>query len=352
MAGTFGGTWGRYSYTGDLYGAIFGDKNLAWVTIETVNGVRIGHSSTVVAQVDISGNAMFAAGAFQVDMNGAVITMPASYSLSHGFRFASGFTGTNFCGVFADENAPTRQLILYNSTSQATRRVESWLYAGGASTAAYIEAVNDEQGGGAGPQIIINTHLVPIASNAVDLGISGQTVRNVAMTGTLTFNAGGTCFAFNDTGERLAIYSNGSGLGWNGNYLTPFSDNYATCGINGAAWSAVWSYAYSSPSDQALKKNITPSTLGTAFLMGLRPVDFNYIDDKKSHLHHGLIAQEVPKTFGGLNTDEDGKWALDYTQLIAPLIVGFQEHERHRAAQDARIAALEARIVALEGART
>jgi hypothetical protein len=51
---------GLYGYTGTVFGAAFGDNAAAWLKIDPVNGVRIGHAATTVTQIDAAGNATFA----------------------------------------------------------------------------------------------------------------------------------------------------------------------------------------------------------------------------------------------------------------------------------------------------
>ncbi len=50
---------GLYGYGATTYGAAFGSPSAAWIKIDPTNGVRLGHNSTTLAQIDASGNATF-----------------------------------------------------------------------------------------------------------------------------------------------------------------------------------------------------------------------------------------------------------------------------------------------------
>jgi len=50
---------GLYGYLGTVFGAAFGDNAKAWWSVDPVNGVRQSYGSTVVSQLDMSGNAFF-----------------------------------------------------------------------------------------------------------------------------------------------------------------------------------------------------------------------------------------------------------------------------------------------------
>lgn len=51
---------GIFGYGTNVYGAAFGVPTAAWIKIDSVNGVRIGHNNTTLTQIDASGNASFA----------------------------------------------------------------------------------------------------------------------------------------------------------------------------------------------------------------------------------------------------------------------------------------------------
>lgn len=122
-------------------------------------------------------------------------------------------------------------------------------------------------------------------------------------------------------------------------------------------------------SDRNLKENIEPTDLGLGFINKLNPVKYNFIKNNPEKVHHGLIAQDVrdlliqenidPEKFAAYHhntseTEVDGEhvtsdnYALSYTGFIAPLIKASQELHQITVDQDAKLAALEARLAALE----
>lgn len=141
-------------------------------------------------------------------------------------------------------------------------------------------------------------------------------------------------------------------------------------------------HARTSPSDIRLKKDVEPLAHGLDFINALRPVQYRYINgdgstildeetmspvlDEHGHektkfregkrTHFGLIAQEVKEVvdeagvdFGGYviphyDDDPDGYRELDYTELVAPLILAVQELSREVAAQREQIKILEERV--------
>jgi hypothetical protein len=147
----------------------------------------------------------------------------------------------------------------------------------------------------------------------------------------------------------------------------PATDNALPLGAGTNRWTAVYSATGTIiTSDARLKKNITDSALGLAFIEALRPVSYQWIVGKnvvtqKSEgeesvatpvpgvrTHWGLIAQEVKQAvdasgvadFAGYvrtdMADPESELGLRYDEFIAPLIKAVQE--------------LAARVVALEAA--
>ncbi|MBW6492286.1 MAG: tail fiber domain-containing protein, partial [Lentimicrobium sp.] len=92
-------------------------------------------------------------------------------------------------------------------------------------------------------------------------------------------------------------------------------------------------------SDINLKKNVQTLEHSLDKILALRGVSFNWRDTNQKSL--GLIAQEVEKVYPELVTTSNGSKAVQYGNLIAPLIEAIK-------AQQAQITALEARIRSLE----
>lgn len=143
-------------------------------------------------------------------------------------------------------------------------------------------------------------------------------------------------------------------------------------------------------SDGRDKADVRDTHLGLDFILKLRPVDFRWnkrtdyterkrdlvtkmVDGeevqmpvetlvkhpmdgskKRKRYHHGFIAQEIgamPEAFGGfqnmlINGFED-KQALNYSELIAPMVKAMQEQQQILAAQKKEIAALKSMMETL-----
>lgn len=69
---------------------------------------------------------------------------PVGYGSTYGFRFNTGFAGTNFNGLFAEEpSSAIRNLYVLNSTNQAAKTAQIYLYAGANAIAASIVVKSD-----------------------------------------------------------------------------------------------------------------------------------------------------------------------------------------------------------------
>jgi hypothetical protein len=94
---------------------------------------------------------------------------------------------------------------------------------------------------------------------------------------------------------------------------------------------------WSNYSDRRLKENITYTHgLGLEFIMKMKPVSYNYIDDENKRRRDGLIAQDVQQSmnelgldFSGLIVDDDamGTLNLSYSEFVIPLINAVQEQQ-------------------------
>ena len=115
--------------------------------------------------------------------------------------------------------------------------------------------------------------------------------------------------------------------------------------------SATTTYVYGTVqnrSDARDKADIQDTTLGLSFIESLRPVDYRWdlredyrkatesladvVKDgskKRSRLHHGFIAQDLPEYFGGLQDHEksggEPVLSVGYDEFIAPLVKAVQE---------------------------
>jgi len=139
---------------------------------------------------------------------------------------------------------------------------------------------------------------------------------------------------------RIEMANTGSAISFVGSILPSVDDNY-DLGSGSFRWDDVYATNSSiiSTSDARMKSEITDCDFGLKFINKLRPVSFKWIGKKRKH--YGLIAQELKTTleeegatFDGNKTDdfaglvygeEEDRFGLRYTELIAPLIKALQE---------------------------
>ena len=131
-------------------------------------------------------------------------------------------------------------------------------------------------------------------------------------------------------------------------YIEPDSDNIRNLGKSGRRFREVWAANGTiQTSDRDLKTNIQEIEKGVEFVLGLNPVQYQFIDGTSGRVHKGFIAQEVKilmdalgVDFGGyvdptVNADpaspadgNDGisynKKALRYDEFIAPIVQTIQ----------------------------
>ena len=125
-----------------------------------------------------------------------------------------------------------------------------------------------------------------------------------------------------DLGVNLVIGGTGSTM-----RVLPATDNVGYVGESTHRWVAIYAVNGAiQTSDRNEKTNIIPSELGLNYIMKLNPVSYSWKkDDGKKH--YGLIAQEIEELeieFGGLDV-EDGRYGLNYSEFIAPLVKAIQE---------------------------
>jgi len=203
------------------------------------------------------------------------------------------------------------------------------------------------------------------------LGSSGSRIHENQGTGHITFYT-------NSTGRVRINYGGG---------FLPVTDNSMPLGGSSQRWTAVYAVNGTiQTSDAREKTDISTATLGSDFIKQLRPVSYKWNvgenivtkdEDGETDVvtprpgertHWGFIAQEVKQAvdaagvdFGGWiltdKDDPDSTQGLRYDQFIAPLTKALQEAltkietlETANASQAATIAALDARLTALEGA--
>jgi hypothetical protein len=144
--------------------------------------------------------------------------------------------------------------------------------------------------------------------------------------------------------SRLEITSQGD--------VHPGADGTYLLGIPGHRWHTVYSEnGMQTTSDGRLKENVVGLPYGLDEVRRLRPVAFTWKDGADDQAHHGLIAQEVAQVLPDLvmvGDDADRTLSMNYAEIVPVLVKAIQEQQDEIDTQTEQIAALEARLVALE----
>jgi hypothetical protein len=147
--------------------------------------------------------------------------------------------------------------------------------------------------------------------------------------------------------SRLEITSHGD--------VRPGQDAKYLLGIPGRRWHTIYSAnGIQTTSDGRLKENIVGLPYGLDAVRRLRPVAFTWKDGLDDQRHHGLIAQEVADVLPDLvmaGDDPDRTLSMNYAEIVPVLVKAIQEQQDQMDTQADQIAALEARLVALEDGR-
>lgn len=110
--------------------------------------------------------------------------------------------------------------------------------------------------------------------------------------------------------------------------------------------------AFTSASDERLKKNIKDISTGLNFITKLRPVEFQ-MNNGDNRINYGFIAQDIEKLIGPDNSiltiggDADRTLGLRYTDFIAPMVKAIQEQQVTIKEQQKEIDELKKLVVSL-----
>ena len=117
--------------------------------------------------------------------------------------------------------------------------------------------------------------------------------------------------------------------------------NAGQCNIMGDGDLQNTNNSYGAISDERLKENIVDATPKLDDLQKVRIVNYNLLEQEDKHI--GVVAQELEGVFPSLvKEDDEGIKSVKYSVFVPMLIKGMQE-------QQAKIAALETKVAALEG---
>jgi hypothetical protein len=145
-----------------------------------------------------------------------------------------------------------------------------------------------------------------------------------------TTNSGGFVQSIKNNGATYLSHGLRVQAGSNstqGAYLIRFyrPDNTA---IGGIVQSPTTGISLVTTSDERLKENIETTSFGLDQLLGIRVVDFNYINDPIRQTQTGFLAQQLYEKFPmavSLPASNDDLWMVDYSRLTPLLVKAVQE---------------------------
>jgi hypothetical protein len=289
----------------------------------TINGTSTGNGGLISTGDD--------SGILNIQTNETTaITVNASQNVGIGSTTPSAFGGFKTLAIGGDSGSSTSGVLQFiNNGTEGLRIVE------GSSAVEIIENKNIP--------MLFGTNAAERMRILSGGNVSIGTTSNIARIGAV-FD-GNT-----DNGCVLRTSTNASGTGF-----LYFQQDTNSCGsvIRVGTTSAV---TYNSTSDHRLKENAIPLTNALETINKLKPITFNWIEDKSSAV--GFLAHEfqevIPLSVTGEKDAVDADGSPIYQQMdnsgsIPYLVKAIQELKAINDTQAETINALTARIVALEG---
>ncbi len=131
----------------------------------------------------------------------------------------------------------------------------------------------------------------------------------------------------------------------NGSALLPWGNNVMDLGSNAQKWQVLYCTDLVLGSDRKIKKNIAPVTYGIDALKHLKPVSYQFIEDKKNQQRFGFIAQELEEVIPELIRKDDlDNYSVSYIDMIAVLVKSVQEQQVLIEQQQKELQAIKAEL--------
>ena len=254
-------------------------------------------------------------------------------------------------------DSPTAKLAVLRGTDGITASF------GGAIEARALTITSSTGGSSAGA---MHTFGAPSIEGILAFSTATTERMRIDASGNLTVTPAGTTGAFKVQSGGFAnqVLLNNGVLTRFGNNVVPQVDNSYDLGAGSNRWDDVFATNGTiQTSDARQKKDIADLDLGLEFVQKLRPVNYKFIDGKRTH--QGFIAQELEKVIqdSGKTTEqvaslihstsseeglEHDVYGIRYTELIAPMVKAIQELKAELDEAKAEGAALRAELEALK----
>lgn len=160
-----------------------------------------------------------------------------------------------------------------------------------------------------------------------------------------------------NAGSAITTGTNNIAIGFNAEVPSPTGNNQIRLGNTSIAYAGI-EVAWTITSDQRWKSDIKESDLGLDFVTKLNPVSYTRSNDESGKREYGFLGQELESTLiasgtdnsGMIFIDENGKYAVRYNDLLAPMVKAVQEQQALIEAQNEMITTLTEKIAVLQTA--
>jgi hypothetical protein len=215
-----------------------------------------------------------------------------------------------------------------------------------------------------------NLEIVSGSNDVINIGNqNGWTGIGIANSATGPYNVianGGTymSFLYNST-PTTSISATNSKMLMDGstNTFRPTNDNVMSLGANGSRWTAVWATNGTiQTSDERYKTNIQPLNAGLNTIMQLRPISYNWKDDKLrigTGVNYGFSAQElshvapdlvvhdatiIDKETGKPTAAYSDTYGVKYAEFTPIMVKAIQEQQEMIKVLQQKVADLESQL--------
>ena len=320
-------------------------SNKQITSINSNSGISVYSGSLTGARVILNSTGL---AAYDASLNKTFEIVAANGSAKFAGEIRTGFNG-NYVHMLTTSTlwGNSGKIVFETGTGDYGATESGVIYAGPGLTAGSVP-----------PTLLINSPTISSSPNKYSQ-IKMTGARTGDLYGRIQFNAD---FVETTTSFQAWTYYtyfiNSVGSNW-----TPLVNNTLDLGYSGGsgtyAWKTIYVGSTINPSDQRLKTDIKPSSLGLDFIKTLNPVSYKWIEggnelikndegiiDRNNlniksipgkRTHWGFLAQEVKQSVDQTGIEDFGGWviadlndpnsnqSLNYTEFISPIVKAIQE---------------------------
>jgi len=156
----------------------------------------------------------------------------------------------------------------------------------------------------------------------------------------------------NNAGSAITTGSNNIAIGYDAAVPSPTGNNQVRIGNTNITYAGI-EVPWTVTSDQRWKSDIRSSDLGLDFVKKLNPVSYTRKNDDSGKREYGFLGQDLEAALiasgtdnsGMIFIDENGKYAVRYNDLLAPMVKAVQEQQAIIASQGETINSMDRQLV-------